>query len=193
MVIASAGADFLQSGGAEVRTDANCTPSAGDIRTCFLPTSLGHAQIEASYQMTFLGSTGPGFIQPELCVDIHGRAQGAFVTPNGSVDSFGGCRVGEIPIVFGVPLDVQLTLSAGAFARNGQATSGVGGFLDFYPVLDAQRNPVEATVIVVIPEPSTRRLLMVAMGLFLMGVRLVAWAGAPQANPIGGSPRSRHR
>jgi hypothetical protein len=117
--------------------------------------------------MMFSGSTGPGFMQPELCVDIHSRAQGSFITPNGSIASDAGCRSAEIPIVFGVPLDVRLTLQADAFARNGQATSGVGGFLDFGPVLDAQMNPVAATVSVVIPEPSTGRLLMVAMGCSL--------------------------
>jgi hypothetical protein len=99
VAFASAHATFSPFGFAEVVTDANCGLSAEG--TCDL-TSSGHARIEASYQITFLGSTGPGYILPELCVDIHGNAQGSFVTPNGSIDSLAGCRSTEIPILFGM-------------------------------------------------------------------------------------------
>jgi hypothetical protein len=170
---ASAHADFGPSGFAEVDTDANCGLSAEG--TCDV-TALGRARIDASYQITFTGSTGPGYIQPVLCADIHGNSSGSFVTPNGSIDSIAGCTSTEIPIVFRVPLDAQLTLQSFSFNVGRNATDGVGASLDFR-VLDAQMNPVPVTAIVVIPEPSTARLLMVAMGLFIMGVRLEAWPG----------------
>jgi hypothetical protein len=180
MVIASAHAEFGPSGDAEVDTSANCGLAADG--TCDL-SSFGHAQLLASYQMTFSGSSGPGYIQPELCADIHGYSSGSFVTPNGSISSGPGCRTAKIPIVFGVPLDVQLALQADSFDVGLHATGAVGAFLDFLPVLDAQLNPVAATVDVAIPEPSTGELLMIAAGLFLMGAR---------ARRIGGSPRPRH-
>jgi len=201
MAFASARAEFDQGVGpippgsqgpfpgfALVVADANgvCAPTCDG-------TSSAHAQIEASYQITVSGSTGPGYIQPELCVDTHGLSSGSFVTPNGSINSSAGCRVGEIPIVFGVPLDVQLTLLASSFNRGNLAPDGVGAWFALSEVLDAQMNPVAATVSIVIPEPSGGGPLIVAMGLFLMGARLVAWVGASQAKRIGGSPRTRHR
>jgi hypothetical protein len=173
MAIASAGAEFGEFG-AIVFTDANCALSAEG--RCDVPSSSAHASMDASYQITFWGGTGPGYIEPQLCTDIHGLSQGSFVTPYGSIESFPGrCMFTDIPIVFGAPLDVHLTLQAFSIAFNNRATDGVGANL-YFRVLDAQMNPVASTASVVIPEPSTIHLL-IATGLFLMGAHPRWWRG----------------
>jgi hypothetical protein len=140
------------------------------------------AAIQAAYQITFSGADGPGYMEATVCIskDSLGNGSLTVITPNGSLDGTGTphftvCRVQDIPIVFGIPLDVQLSLQASAMA----VCCGVGGenfaSVDFtYQALDANKNPVPFTAAVVVPEPSTWRIWMVgACLLSLARVRLL--------------------
>jgi hypothetical protein len=114
--------------------------------------------IQAAYQITFFGPTGPGFMEADVCGFLSNEAEASFslITPNGSMN-FGFTRTNscnppyDIPITFGVPLDVQLSLNVAAQGIRLQAA-----LVDFsYQALDAMKNPVSATAEIVIPDPST--------------------------------------
>jgi len=136
------------------------------------PSFKAVASLQAEYEITFSGAEGPGYMEPTLCAQDSGAISGGFAsltTPGGSVSVFssslfclGPTPPLYIPIVFGVPMDVQLSLQAYAgptlpFAGSQKSAHAK---LD-YRVLDATKNPVPFTVEVVIPEPSTWQLWMV--------------------------------
>jgi hypothetical protein len=145
--------------------------------------------IQAAYQITFSGAEGPGYMEATVCLNESSLGTGSVsvITPNGSISGAGVpfqtvCRVQDIPIIFGAPLDVQLSLEASAFAT----CCGVGGLnsasVDFsYKALDAKENPVPFTVEVVVPEPSTWQFWMV-------GACLVVLQGCGLRNHV---PKSR--
>jgi hypothetical protein len=121
--------------------------------------------IQAEYQITFLGPQGPGFMDVTICgfANDLGSFSACLITPNGSLRlsgfpyNFSCFAPDDIPITFGVPLDVQLSLQSsvghvsccGHFGEDGASVELT------YQALDARKNPVSATVEVVIPEPST--------------------------------------
>ena len=126
--------------------------------------------INATFQVTFLGDSGPGFVQVMLC-DQHdpteGTASASMVTSNGSVTANPGVCTEPppfIPIVFGTPLSVQINLQAQAAARQGHQGSANASFSGF-TVFDAQMQPVPLVAVVDIPEPATLLLLSVGAGL----------------------------
>jgi hypothetical protein len=132
--------------------------------------------IQAAYQVTFSGAEGPGYMEATVCLneDSLGNGSVSVITPNGSISRNGTpfqtvCGQQDIPIVFGVPLDIQLSLQASAFAT----CCGVGGesfaSVDFsYQALDANKSPVPFTAEVVVPEPSTWHLWMVGVCLLFL-------------------------
>jgi len=133
------------------------------------------ASIQAAYQITFSGPEGPGYMEVTICSthDSLGSVSASLITPNGSVNwsASAACSPpGDIPIVFGVPLDLQLSLLAdsGTVHCCGVGAEGGASASFSYQALDAARNPVSATPEVVVPEPSTSRLWMVGVWLFLL-------------------------
>ena len=136
------------------------------------------ALLEAAYQITLFGAQGPGYLEVSPCVthDSFGFASASLISSEGSVfwsPAFSSCSPpNDLPIVFGVPLDLQLSLQArgGPVSCCGRGAEGGASASPFYRVLDARRNPVSWTAEVIVPEPRTWQLWIV--GDFLLGL---AW------------------
>jgi hypothetical protein len=144
-----------------------------DFSTFFSATMA----IQAAYQITFFGIQGPGYMHAEVCgfEDDLGAASATLITPNGSIfaDNFPRitmCRINDIPITFGVPLDVRLSFNADVAHVSCCGAAGEdGAAVDFtYLVLDANKNLVPFTVEVVIPEPSTWQFWIVGACLLVL-------------------------
>jgi hypothetical protein len=139
------------------------------------------ATIQATYQITFFGAESPGYMEATLCGghDRLGSLSASLITPNSSLSWQGrpGGSTGydcsppdDIPIVFGVPLDVQLSLQATSGSTHCCGIVGEGGATASlsYQALDATMSPVSWTAAVVIPEPSTWKLWIVGACLLLL-------------------------
>jgi hypothetical protein len=153
------------------------------------------AWIRASYEVTFFGADGPGFLTASFCTAGGPGAVsslGSLITPNGSIVLHGADRHmicnpadSSIPIVFGQTLDVQFTLDAESWGYNlGQTYIGFSGF----QVFDANMHPVTWTADVVIPEPPAWQLGITGLTLLLAGSRFIrrsstSAAAAPRTSP----------
>jgi hypothetical protein len=139
------------------------------------------ASIQAAYQITFFGAEGPGYMEATLCGghDRLGSLSAFLITPNSSLSWQGrpasspgyDCTPPTgIPIVFGVPLDVQLSLQATSGSASCCGLGGEEGADAWlrYQVLDATEKPVSWTASVVVLEPSTWQLWTVGACLLLL-------------------------
>ena len=168
-----AGGNFFSDGQANVY--AASMGQNQDFSTFF---SAG-SSLQAAYQITFFSAPGSGYVntgymEAELSgfADDLGSASASLVTPNGSMNWGDYLRylILDVPITFGVPLDIQLSLKANVSRVSccGHAGEDGAAAMFTYRVLDATKNPVPFTVEVVIPEPLTWQLWMAGMCLVFM-------------------------
>ena len=171
---------------------AEASAWVGDIRYS------ATASVTASYQITFFGADGPGYITASFCDhNDHyiGRVSGSLVTPNGNIQSLPAPNQGEscnppgsyIPIVFGQPLNVALSMDAEMNYHGNAAEAAYIGFSG-YSVFDANMKPVTWTAAVVIPEPPAWQLGITGLALLLASSRFIrrsstSAAAAPRTSP----------
>jgi len=95
--------------------------SAGGTLLDVLKEFSATASIQAAYQITFSGPAGPGYMEATVCLAQDNAFYSAsLITPNGSMNWQSGSSVSHVclepgdtlivPIVFGTPLDIQLSM-----------------------------------------------------------------------------------